>query len=323
MENQANRNSRTQNRVLVDASDEKRAELRNGSGERRRASGRVNATARVRSDARSTRAGASDRGSSRAARPTQAEVTRNRVIAIAILVVLVALLVNLITCVARGIGGGGGQQQVSNVASTESGSIVNTVAVQAGQQASSVVPAGSGVEDPWVPGGRFTTGDAELDQLLKSFCDGNSEEGKSAEDNAFNVYCAAMWAEFVERDNNQHPTGPTWDIEYAKQALKEYSVNCYEQVAVGEFILKYFGYSDATAEPCLILRQSGEYGDHGLLYVTNKDGRKCLCDPAFGANGWMLDADIYTVKVQDVGQDPADFKVADFEEVVPASWVNA
>lgn len=257
--------------------------------------------------------------------PTRQEILRNRIIAAVVLIVIIFLLVNLVTCVAHGIGGSQGRAApevaVSASGASEASSLVATVNDRASQQAAATVPADQGVEDPWVPGGRFTTGDAELDQMVKDWCDSNSRDDLNAADNAFNAYCGAMWAEFVERDDNQYPTGPTWDITYAKQGLSGNGVNCYEQVAVGEYILKYFGYAEAYAEPCFILRQSGEYGDHGLLYVTDMDGRKCLCDPAFGANGWMLDADVYTVKLMDVGQDPSEFTIAPFEEVVPAPWM--
>lgn len=248
-------------------------------------------------------------------RPSDGEVLRNRIIAIAILVVVVIVLVNLVMCAARGIGGSGEESSSSSSA--------NAVASEQASSASAAVGSGEGVEDPWVESGRFSTGDAELDQLVKNFCDGLSKPELSAEDNAFNAYCQGMWAEFIERDNNQEPMGTSWDITYAKQILTQGGGNCYEQVALGEFILKYFGYEDVYAEPCFILRQSGEYGDHGLLYVTDKDGRKCLCDPAFGANGWMLDADTYTVQLMDIGQDPDEFTIAPFEKVVKAPWNGA
>ena len=262
---------------------------------------------------------------------------RNRIIAIAVLVVLVILLVSLVSCIVRGIAGNSEQQAPASQpaagaatavsgasaasADAEGTSAEASLVGDVGSRVSDQTSSAQGVEDPWVESGRFATGDAELDRMIKDFCDANSNPDLSLEDNAFNAYCIASWYEFQERDNNQYPTGPNWDVEYAKQAIEEGSVNCYEQAAFGEYVLKYFGYKDAVAMPSFILRQSGEYGDHGLLYVTNRDGRKCLCDPAFGANGWMLDADIYTVKAMDVGQDPADFQVADFEEVVKAPWM--
>ena len=279
---------------------------------------------------------------------------RNRIIAVVVLVVVIVLLVNLVSCIARGIGGASDTQaapmQPVTTSASEETSEASASAVSgetseepaAGEEAqadegaagepvqdsivsqvAARVASASGVEDPWVPSGRFATGDGELDRMIKDFCDANSSDDLSVEENAFNAYCIAAWYEFQERDNNQYPTGPNWDVEYAKQALNENSVNCYEQVAFAEYVLKYFGYADVYAEPCFILRQSGDYGDHGLLYVTDMDGRKCLCDPAFGANGWMLDADIYTVKLMDVGQDPSEFGIAGFEEVVKAPWIDA
>lgn len=261
-------------------------------------------------------------------RYSKQEILRNRIIAVVVLVALLALAIGLVTCVARGLSGSGDTQasSASNAAASAAASEASASqsADQAADQASgqAATAAAAGVDDPWVEGGRFTTGDAELDQIVKDWCDGNSRDDLDAADNAFNAYCGAMWADFIERDDNQYPWGESWDITYAKQIMTEGGGNCYEQAAIGEFILKYFGYTEVYAEPCFILRQSGEYGNHGLLYVTDKDGRKCLCDPAFGANGWMLDADIYTVKLIDIGQDRAELTIAPFEEVVPAPWAD-
>lgn len=290
-------------------------------------------------------------------RYSRQEIRHNRIIAVVVLVVLIALIVSLVSCAARALGGSrpaddassGASVSVSSTAaaaasadapsaeapsaaSSDGGSAASppasasTAAVAEISQravqrkAAATAPAYQGVEDPWVPGGRFTTGDEELDQFIKEYCDSNSTEGASAAENARNAFMRTTWVDFEERDNNQYPEGPNWDIEYAKQFFYENSGNCFEVVAVDEFVLKYFGYTEAYAEPCYILRQSGEYGDHGLLYVTDFDGRKCLCDVAFGANGWMLDADIYTVKLIDIGQDKSEHSIANFEEVIPAPW---
>ena len=258
---------------------------------------------------------------SASAQPVRDNTLRNRIIMIAIIVVAVIVLASLVTCMVKGIGG---SQSQSSQAASSSAAVSSSAASQSSQQSTaSTVAAGTGVEDKWVAGGRFTTGDAELDQMIKEHCDNWTSDDLSQADNAFNAYCNAIWADYVERDNNQHPTGPNWDVEYAKQFFQEGSCNCYEQVAVGEFILKYFGYTDVYGEPCNVLRQSGTYGEHGILFVTDLDGRKCLCDPSFGANGWMLDADSYTMEIVDVGQDPAEFKIANFERVAEAPWIEA
>ena len=282
-----------------------------------------------RSDVSARRGSTTQRPASPQSRPrrqatprySQSEITRNRVIAVVILALAVVLLVSLVSCAVRGCGSDAAKEQASGESASASAPAVDTTASQVSSQTSTaVLGADEGVEDPWVEGGRFTTGDAELDQLVKDWCDDNSNPDLTCEENAFNAYCGAMWKDFIERDDNQYPMGTDWDIAYAKQIMNEGGSNCYEQAAIGEFILKYFGYEEAYAEPCFILRQSGEYGNHGLIYVTDKDGRKCLCDPAFGANGWMLDADIYTVKLIDIGQDRSELTIAPFEEVVPAPW---
>ena len=213
-------------------------------------------------------------------------------------------------------------QPSSSAASAQPSAIVSAIQQRIAPHAAEAAAQADyrGVEDPWVEGGLFTTGDAELDRLVKDYCDGNSAEDLSAAENAFNAFCHITWSDFEENEDNQAPTGPTWDIGYAKQFFQRNAGNCYDVSAAAEYALKYFGYSEAYAEPCFILRQSGEYGNHGLVYVTDLDGSKRLCDCAFGANGWMLDADIYTVKLMDIGQDPAEFTIAPFEEVVPAPW---
>ena len=90
-------------------------------------------------------------------RPSDGEVLRNRIIAIAILVMVVIVLVNLVMCAARGIGGSGEESSSSSSA--------NAAASEQAPSANAAVGSGEGVEDPWVESGRFSTGDAELDQL--------------------------------------------------------------------------------------------------------------------------------------------------------------
>ena len=270
------------------------------------------------------------------------QILRNSIIALIGLVVCLALFFNLGSCMGRAVAGAGGasEQQANAEASSQSdaaadnadasgegassdqsGAASQSASSASGTAAAPVVAADEGVEDPWVDGGRFSSGDAELDQLVKNFCDGVSDSSKSAADNAFTAYFTAVTTDYVESDDNQYPTGPTWDIQYAKQMLTKNTGNCYEFVAATEYILKYFGYYDAQAEPCHVLLDSGGYGEHGLLYVTDLDGRKCLIDPSFASNGWMLDADSYTVRFVDVGQDPSEQTIANFEAVETANWI--
>lgn len=162
--------------------------------------------------------------------------------------------------------------------------------------------ATDGVEDPWIPGGIFTTGNAELDQKVKEYCDEFSVSETSAEDNAYNTYLHITWTEYVEKDNDQDPEGPDWSIKYALQILNEGDGNCYEFVALTQWCLRYFGYEDALAQPCIVKKSSGNWGDHGLLFVTNKDGERCVCDDALSSKGWMLPIDALTYEIKDIGQ---------------------
>lgn len=156
-----------------------------------------------------------------------------------------------------------------------------------------------GVEDPWSPTGYFTTGDAELDQMVKSYCDGQAQDGLDAGDNAYYTYLHISWIDYVENDNNQRP----WDVEgdwrvtYAKQCFTNMTANCYEFAAAIQYIMRYYGYADAIAEPCLVLKQSGAWGDHGLVFLTSLDGRQCLIDASLSSNGWLLPAASMTYKL--------------------------
>ena len=162
-------------------------------------------------------------------------------------------------------------------------------------------PAYLGVEDPYVPGGYFTTGDPELDWMVKDFCDDNSV-GDDRVENAQITCTHLSWSEFVEHQDNQTPEGPDWSIEYAKQLFSQWGGNCYNFSAGVQWVLRYFGYSDAEAQPCVILRQSGAWGDHGLCFVTDVDGAPKFIDSALGANGWMLECGLYTYQIRDFGQ---------------------
>ncbi len=149
-----------------------------------------------------------------------------------------------------------------------------------------------GVEDPWSPTGYFTTGDSELDQMVKDYCDGQTQSGLDAGDNAYYTYLHISWLEYVEDDQNQRPwdVEGDWRITYAKQCFTKMTANCYEFAAAVQYIMRYYGYADAIAETCLVLKQSGAWGDHGLVFLTSLDGRQCLIDTSLSSNGWLLPA---------------------------------
>ena len=157
-----------------------------------------------------------------------------------------------------------------------------------------------GVDSPWITNGKFSTGDATLDAEVKQFCDGIVDTSMPLDTALLEVYKGVAWADYVERAEAQHPSGADWRIRFARQFYEnDCSGNCYEFAPFLAYCLRYMGLSDAIAEGCLIEQQSGGWGDHGIVFVTNTDGRKCLCDTARGTNGWMLDATSYNLTIQD------------------------
>ncbi len=220
-------------------------------------------------------------------------VKRGILIAAALIVVLI--LANLVTCAAGALSGGASKASSSTAASASSEA--------ASSQASSTT-AKQGVASPWTDDGTFSTGDSTLDAYIKDVCDKHSKDGATYDENAYDTYIFVSRTDYVERQNNQSPWGPTWDVEYAKQYFEEGdSGNCYNYAAVVEYVLKYFGYSDAEAEPCVVALESGAWGDHGLVFVTNKkDNKRCIIDSSLSANGWMLDGDSYQYDIRNINQ---------------------
>lgn len=160
-----------------------------------------------------------------------------------------------------------------------------------------------GVEDPWVEGGWFTSGNPELDRRLKDFCDSFTEEGATREEAAYLSYLHVSWYEYTEREDNQDPRGPDWSVQYALDQLVNDEGNCYNFSALVEWVLHYFGYEDAIAEPCIIELQGGSWGDHGLTFVT-MDGEEYLIDAARSSLGWKIPRSAYNFEIVDIGQHP-------------------
>ncbi len=232
-------------------------------------------------------------------------ILQNRVVLIAIIAVALVVLIGLVTCVSGALGGRSGEDAgaASDAAASSEAASGEASASSASDSAASAA-ATTGVQSPWTDDGTFTTGDAALDNYIKKVCDEHSQSGATYEQNAYDTYIYVSRCDYVERANNQSPWGEKWDVEFAKQFFEEGdSGSCYNYAAVVEYVLKYFGYSDAEGEPCVVKLQSGAWGDHGLVFVTNKaDGKRCIIDPALSANGWMLGIDDYDYDVRNIGQ---------------------
>lgn len=220
----------------------------------------------------------------------------NRAIAIVIILIIVVIIFNLVTC----IGGALAPKQDSS----ESAASADATASQSAAASSAAAATTQGVSSPWTDDGRFSTGDSALDNYIKELCDEQAAPGTTFDKGAYDTYIYVSRTDYIERENNQSPWGENWDIEFAKQYFEEgRSGSCYNFAAVTEFVLKYFGYSDAEAEPCIVKLESGAWGDHGLVFVTNKvDGNRCIVDDALSANGWMLDINAYDYDVRNINQ---------------------
>jgi len=222
-------------------------------------------------------------------------------VAVALLVILLVLLVPRI------MNSGSTPAEVSSTQTEQvanSSSTTNATESSSGSSGSSSAAKPAGVESPWTESGYFSTGNDQLDAKIKQLCDEYTTPGATYAENAHNANMAVVVSDYIERANNQSPWGETWDVEYALQWFDENnSGNCYNFAAMTEYILKYFGYEDAEAEPCVVHLQSGNWGDHGLVFVTNRENNEwSLVDDALGADGWMLEGDVYEFDVRNIAQ---------------------
>ena len=218
--------------------------------------------------------------------------------ALAVLILLVILLVLLIPRITES------ENAPAVSSSTQTEQAAESSSTASASESSSTAAEPEGVESPWTESGYFSTGNEQLDNKIKQLCDEYTTPGANYAENAHNANMAVVVSDYIERANNQSPWGETWDVEYALQWFDENnSGNCYNFAAMTEYILKYFGYEDAEAEPCVVHLQSGNWGDHGLVFVTNRENNEwSLVDDALGADGWMLEGDVYEFDVRNIAQ---------------------
>lgn len=158
----------------------------------------------------------------------------------------------------------------------------------------------TGVDDPWVASGKFTTGDTVLDGEVKAFCDSKVDTSMDLLDAAFEVYLGVAWSDYVERDAAQHPAGADWRTKFARMYYENgCSGNCYEFATFLSYCMRYLGFDDATAEGIVLELQSGDSGDHCVVFLTNTDGSERMLDTARGSDGWMLTRDVYNYSLLD------------------------
>ena len=274
------------------------------------------------------RRGPSSNRDARAAAPQKKEPARISLMAAALVWVASVVLAVIVTrsMVLAGVDNKAAESPAPTAASAAQDSSQNSSAVANGQAGASEGVEGSaggtasssssskrttdgatknattkGVKSPWTESGTFTTGDATLDEEVKEFCDGIATSDMDIDTAALEVYKGVSWSKYVERDDAQHPSGKNWRIQFARQYYENgCSGNCYEFAPFLGYCLQYLGFEDAHGEAVFIELKSGDWGDHGLVFVTNTDGRSCLCDTSLGTNGWMLDDTSYNYEIQDL-----------------------
>ena len=174
---------------------------------------------------------------------------------------------------------------------------------QAERESANLAHGYRGVEDSWVKGGYFTTGDQELDEMVKAFCDKHSTAGNTAAQNAQNVFNNITWSDYVEWEGNQYPHVYDWQVAYAKDFF-ERGGNCFSMASAIQWCMRYFGYSDAHAELTYQERQSGGWLDHGLTWLTDVEtGEIHMIDSEQASKGWMMKPHAYNVEILDPTSD--------------------
>ena len=169
----------------------------------------------------------------------------------------------------------------------------------------------AGLEDKWLASGLFTTGNKELDAQVRDFCDALTVEGSSARDNANSVFNTIVWSQYEERGPNEQPSGTEWTIASARHYFSTASPadgqpgsgDVYDFAAAISFCLRYFGFYDAYAIPIVKGTLATGQTNSALVVVSDEEGRPCVCDPTLAAEGFMLDRGLYTIVVDNIGQD--------------------
>ncbi|MBR3224686.1 MAG: hypothetical protein IKF78_05125 [Atopobiaceae bacterium] len=188
-----------------------------------------------------------------------------------------------------------------------------------------------GLEDKWLTSGRFTTGNAELDQQVKQYCDALTVEGSSARDNASKVYNNIVWSAYEDRGANEEPSGTEWATVAARHYFEGGSPadgvggagDVYDFAAVASYCLRYFGFTDALAVP--IVKGNDSTGKMGsaLVVVSDESGQECVCDPTLAAEGFMLDRSLYNITVDNIGQDLSPVEARGLKVEEPPQAVNS
>ena len=147
-------------------------------------------------------------------------------------------------------------------------------------------------------GGRYTCGDAHLDDLVASELTGLMEPGKTRLEHLRAVYLHVK-NDFRYLPRNYYASGEKgWEIPEAVTMFETRKGNCYNFTGAFCFMARGLGYNAVT--------YSGTMGTqnqpHSWTEITMDDG-VYICDPEIELNYWLLEiyTDNFMMRVEDSG----------------------
>jgi len=122
--------------------------------------------------------------------------------------------------------------------------------------------------------GRYTSGDAWLDQILYQMISENCTDQAASEANLQHIYDYLV--EHLTYSARPHVArGATgWELEYAKNALKSYKGNCYSWGAAFTYIARWLGF-EAYARSGAVTKKVEDHGWCEIMF----DGKWYIFDP--------------------------------------------
>ena len=129
--------------------------------------------------------------------------------------------------------------------------------------------------------GRYTSGDAELDQLLTPVILRYTVEGASRSDNLRSLFehITKLGNYTYLGRNNHHPEGATgWEIEDAKVMLRTHRGNCFNFAGLFTMMARRLGYQAKGVSGWIVLGEGWDPDDHGWVEIV-EDGKTYFCDP--------------------------------------------
>ena len=127
--------------------------------------------------------------------------------------------------------------------------------------------------------GRYTTGNTELDGMLKKIVLAQTVEGDTLEENWKRLFKYAAGSDFSYLNRGYLADGQTgWEVDKALQMLRTHKGNCYNYASVTTFLARWMGYQATPLSGYVYTPQNGAYAKHGWTQI-NIGGVNYLADP--------------------------------------------